>query len=75
MQVVSACKELLAEQVERIRGVIHRERMLSKVFMDPPRSNNAIADHFMHQVCAAGEDLVIWAGKEEEATSVVVQAI
>ena len=67
-------KELLAEQVERIRGVIHRERMLLK-FSWIPRSNNAIADHFMHQVCAAGEDLVIWAGKEEEATSVVVQAI
>ena len=29
----------------------------------------------MHQMCADGEDLVIWPGEKEEATSVMVQAV
>ena len=67
-------KKLLAEQVEGIRGLIRRKRIQVK-FSWIPRSNYAIADHLTHQVFAAGENLVLWAGGEERATSAMVQAV
>ena len=54
--------------------MIHRERILVK-FSWISHSSNAIADHLTHQARAAGEDLVIWAVEEEEATSAIVQAV
>ena len=67
-------KELLAKQVERIHRLIRREQIQAKLLWIP-RSNNVIADHLTLQVRAAGEDLVIWAREEEEATSAIVQAV
>ena len=67
-------KELLAKQVEVIHRLIHKEQIQVK-FSWILHSNNAISDHLMHQVCTDAEDLVIWTGKEEEVTSVMIQAV
>ena len=60
--------------MEGIRGLICREQTQVKLSWIP-YSNNAITDHLMHQIRAAGEDLVILAGEEEEATSAMFQAV
>ena len=67
-------KELLVEQVERLSGLIHRERIQVN-FSWIPSSHNAIIDHFMHPICAVRENLVIWARKEEKATSAMVHVV
>ena len=70
----SLLKELFAEQVEVICGLILREGIWVK-FPLILRSSNAILDHLTHQILAIAKDLVIWAIEEEETTSAMVQAV
>ena len=60
--------------MERIRRVIHRERILVK-FSWISHSSNAIQITLHIKFVQLEEDLVNWAVEEEEATSAIVQAV